>query len=186
MRCLITWPTYGNWFAGHGRGGLDVDPQALAHALPEPTLCGEAVGQQPSRWPVVQLDAAQRRVVLDDLQRIASIRDFQLDAALAAPTFIHVLLRVDSDRNMNRLVQLMKGATARALTVAAGDELPTDAAGCALLHHKWWSRQYARLVIDDVPMHERVLTMLNRRAEHSDCTFQAESDGRDCGRSDSL
>jgi REP element-mobilizing transposase RayT len=165
VQALVTWPTYGHWFAGHGRGCIPLDAGALGDALPEPTLCGEAVGQPPSRWPAVQLSDQQRRVVRADLARIAALRDFAIAGVVIAPTFVHLLIRIDPERDLSRLVQLVKGALSRALTVAAGDRLPTDATGASLPHHKWWSRQYACLRIGDEGLRERVAGMLER---HSD------------------
>lgn len=172
MQHLITWPTYGNWFAGRGRGGFAIDPSTVGDALAEPTLCGEAVGQQPSRWPAVQLDADQRRVVLDDLQRVADLRAFTIDTVVVGPTFVQVLIDAADSRDVGRLVQLSKGATARALTVAAGDQLPVDANGAPLPHHKWWSRQYAHMPVTDGPQRRDIVALLTRRAATPDCDLR--------------
>ncbi len=169
MHTLITWPTYGNWFAGYGRGCLDLDPASIGQTLPEPTLCGETAGQPSSPWPAVRLAEKQRRVVLADLPRVASLRAFIVDRAVVAPTFVHLLIELDHQRDLRRLVQLVKGALSRALTVAAGDRLPFDATGAPLPHHKWWSRQYACLRITDDALRRCIAGALERRAAHRDC-----------------
>lgn len=179
MEALITWPTYGNWLPGHGRGGFEIDPTSISESLPQPTNCGVEVGQPPSPWPMVRLDAAQQETVLRDLQRVAELREFVLNCALIAPTFVCILIIIDEQRDLNRLVQLIKGATARALTVAAGDELPTDAHGETLPHYKWWSRQHAVLKIGERAARQRVADLLRRRAnrcEHGSLWSAQEND----------
>lgn len=139
---LLTWTAYGTWFGGRGRGWIDRG--AAFGGVPEPARRGET-----APWAPVRLDAGQREVVGTDLLRIASLRGFTALMIAVAEDHVHVLLAAAPDRDVPRLVQLVKGATARALSVAAGD-LPARApGGAALAHHKWWARQFSFVRIPD-------------------------------------
>jgi REP element-mobilizing transposase RayT len=147
---LLTWPAYGTWLAGPARGWVDPGSVQKDAALPEPDEASSERRRRSLKWPAVRLDAARRRVIIDDLPRIAALRRFRPLIAVAAVDHVHLLLAVDEGRDIPRLVQLIKGALSRALTVAAGDRPAISTAGRGLLHHKWWTRQYSfRLVEDD-------------------------------------
>jgi REP element-mobilizing transposase RayT len=155
---LLTWPAYGTWFARPDRGWIDRDGDG-AETLPEPTR-SHARSRQRLKWPPVMLNVRQQAVVIGDLIRVAGLRNFDLLAAAAAPDHVHALLDCAPDRDVPRLVQLIKGATSRALTVDAGDEPACSTRGTALVHHKWWTRQYSFRWIDDPAARRRVLEAL--------------------------
>jgi REP element-mobilizing transposase RayT len=162
MLGLLTWPAYGTWFARPDRGWIDRDGDE-AEALAEPTRRHDD-GRQRLVWPPVRLDERQQTVVIQDLARIASLRHFDLHMVAAAPDHVHVLLSCEPDRDVPRLVQLIKGALSRALTVAAGDEPARSTRGQALIHHKWWTRQYSFRWIEDRPTLERAVRALRAHA----------------------
>ena len=139
---LLTWPTYGTWFAGRGRGWVDATARGPLRRLPEPRRRGRPSRQ---RWPTVGLDADQRAVVIEDLKRVAALREFELLLAVAAEDHVHVLLGCAADRDIHRLVQLVKGSLSRTLSVAGRAPQPPP----SLPHMKWWSRQYSFRTIAD-------------------------------------
>ncbi len=145
MISLLTWPTYGTWFATSRRGWIDRDGVPDAGIVPEPTRHARA---EPV-WAVACLDTAQRELVIRDLGRIASLRNFELHMAAVAADHVHVLLSVEPPCDVPRLVQLIKGSLSRTLTAAAGDTPATSRRGSPLPHHKWWSRQYSLFTIDN-------------------------------------
>jgi REP element-mobilizing transposase RayT len=147
---LLTWPTYGTWLAGPARGWVDHGSVQSDAALPEPEEALSALRRRNLKWPAVRLEFEQRRLILADLARVAQLRRFTPQVAAVAADHVHLLLAVDEGRDMPRLVQLIKGALSRALTVAAGDRPAISTAGGGLRYHKWWTRQYSfRLVEDD-------------------------------------
>jgi REP element-mobilizing transposase RayT len=160
---LLTWPAYGTWLPGPARGRVDPGAVQVYATPPEPDEALSANRRRSLKWPAVRLDDARRRVILDDLARIAEIRRFRPVIAVAAADHVHLLLEIEEGRDVTRLVQLIKGALSRALTVATGDRPAISTTGRGLLHHKWWTRQYSfRLVEDD-----RVLQALRTAlAEH--------------------
>ena len=159
MHGLLTWPAYGSWFPRLRRGWIDRHHRGGLDALPEPTR-GSTDRRQRLKWPAVTLSPSQQAVVIGDLIRIASLRDFDLRAVAAAADHVHVLLDCAPDRDVPRLVQLVKGALSRALTVAAGDEPATSTGGGTLIHHKWWTRQYSFRWIGESGQKQRVLEAL--------------------------
>ncbi len=146
---LLTWPTYGTWFPGRGRGRIDPQPDQPVRGVPEPVPIDAARQPRDAPWPPVRLDDHQRRAVAKDLTRIAELRDFKLHLVVVAEDHVHVLLSGEPQGDIPRLVQLIKGALSRKLTVVAGDTPPRSSSGRALPHHKWWTRQYAFLTIDN-------------------------------------
>ncbi len=156
MLGLLTWPTYGTWFGGHGRGWIDKG--CVFTGVPEPTRRGRS-----RKWPPVRLPAALCKVIVDDLARIARLRGFELLVAAVAADHVHVLIGCEPDRDIPRLVQLVKGALSRALSVAVGDEPAWSERGEELTHHKWWTRQYSFVPISDSDALHRVVDAL---AEH--------------------
>ncbi len=175
MLGLLTWPAYGTWFARPDRGWIDRDGDE-AEALPEPTR-SHAQGRQRLKWPPVSLDERRQAVVIRDLARIASLRRFELHAVAAAPDHVHVLLSCAPDREVPRLVQLIKGSLSRALTVAAGDETARSTRGRDLVHHKWWTRQYSFRWIEDRPALERVVQALRAHAGADTTVWEATPPG---------
>ena len=152
---VLTWPTHGSRFARPGRGRIDRESTGT---LPEPVGRADARGM---KWPPVRLNARQRALVIEDLERIALLRRFELLEVVAAQDHVHVVISCDEDREIPRLVQLIKGALARRLSVAAGDEPAVSVRGEGLPHHKWWARQYSFLAIRDAEGLERVRAELS-------------------------
>ena len=172
---LLTWPTYGTWFAHPGRGWIDRSHRPGVGRVPEPTRSA-ASGRQRLKWPPVRLDGDQRALVIGDLARIASLRRFELKMVVAAPDHIHLLLGCEPDRDIPRLVQLVKGSLSRTLTVAAGDEPATSTRGEALVHHKWWTRQYSFRTIDDRASADRVIDQLRAHEAAGAAVWPAPGD----------
>jgi REP element-mobilizing transposase RayT len=112
----------------------------------------------------VRLDHRQQAVVVRDLARVAALRHFELHVVAAAPDHVHVLLSCAPDRDVPRLVQLVKGAASRALTVAGGDEPARSTRGRQLVHHKWWTRQYSFRWVADGAAVRRVAAALRAHA----------------------
>jgi REP element-mobilizing transposase RayT len=161
---LLTWTTFGAWLPGPARGQVDPGRIAESPDLPEPDESLSARRRRSLKWPPRRLGPDEQRVVLEDLQRIAALRDFDLHAAAAASDHVHVLLSFDDDRDSHRLVQLIKGALSRALTVSTGDREAGSLTGRPLPHHKWWPRQYSLIRIEN-PEIER--GMVDRLREHA-------------------
>jgi REP element-mobilizing transposase RayT len=168
---LLTWPAYGTWFARPLRGWVDRGGASLDRGLPEPTRSAVA-GRQRLKWPALRLDEAQCALVISDLGRIAALRGFDLLMAVAAADHVHALLACAADRDIPRLVQLIKGSLSRTLTVAAGDPPASSVRGAVLDHHKWWTRQYSFITIGDAPTLRRVVAALQAH-EHA-ASFRAE------------
>jgi REP element-mobilizing transposase RayT len=148
MVFLLTWPAYGTWLNGPARGRI----QPSLDELPEPDHALSATRRGGLKWPPVRLDAGQQAIIIDDLHRIAGIRSFELLAVVAAGDHVHVLLdrpHSGAAPALEQLVQLIKGALSRRLSVAAGDPPAASAGGEPLAHHKWWTRQYALQAIGD-------------------------------------
>ena len=160
---LLTWPAYGTWLAGAARGWVDPGRVQEDTTLPEPEEALSALRRRSLKWPAVRLEIEHRRLILVDLARVARLRRFMPLAAAAAADHVHLLLAVEEGRDMPRLVQLIKGALSRALTVAAGDRPAISTAGGGLRYHKWWTRQYSCRLVED----ERILPAIrNRLLEH--------------------
>ncbi len=148
MVFLLTWPAYGTWLEGAARGRI----QPSTAALPEPDHRLSGSRRTGLKWPAVHLDRRRQAVIIDDLHRIAGIRSFGLLAVVAAGDHVHVLLdrpHSGAGPGLEQLVQLIKGALSRRLSVAAGDPPAASAGGEPLAHHKWWTRQYALQAIGD-------------------------------------
>ena len=157
---LLTWPTYGTWFPGQGRGRIDLEPDQPVRSVPEPVPIDAARRPRDAAWPPVRLDDHQRRAVAKDLMRIAELREFKLHLVVVAEDHVHVLLSGEPQDDIPRLVQLIKGALSRKLTVVAGDTPPRSSSGRALPHHKWWARQYSFLNVGDRASLDRILEEL--------------------------
>ncbi len=156
---LLTWPTYGTWFASRRRGWIDRDCDVAWAAVPEPARhAGDDRRDRP--WPAARLDRPQRELVVRDLGRLAALRGFTRHMVVAAADHVHVLLTPQPHCVIERLVQLVKGSLSRTLTLAAGDEPITAPEGRPLAHHKWWSRQYSYLSITDREILDRVIELL--------------------------
>ena len=160
MVSLLTFAVYGTWLAGPARGRID---RTRSLNLPEPDGVLSARRRRGLKWPAVSLDRRRRAVLLADLHRIAALRRFDLLAAVVAADHVHVLLAVDpreAPADPARLIGLIKGALSRRLSVGEGDPPPRSATGETLAHHKWWSRQYALLPIEDQATLDRVHAQL--------------------------
>jgi REP element-mobilizing transposase RayT len=169
---LLTWPAYGSWFPRIRRGWVDQGHDRDLESLPEPTR-RSIDGEERLKWPPVELDGSRQAVVIRDLVRVAALRGFELLMVAAAPDHVHVLLSCAPDRDIHRLVQLVKGTTSRALTVAAGDEPATSTRGRTLVHHKWWTRQYSFRWIEDEPSRDRVIQALRAHADENTTVWEA-------------
>jgi REP element-mobilizing transposase RayT len=163
---LITWTTYGTWLSGRARGRAE-SPGAIPE--PDPRLsAGRRRGLAP--WPSVRLDRRQGWLIVADLYRIAALRRFTLHAVVVAGDHVHVLL-ADGDRPDGcspRLVQLIKGALSRRLSVTAGDTPAVAITGGPLPHHKWWTRQHDVRRIDGATDYQRVRAALQAHARCGD------------------
>ncbi len=113
------------------------------------------------KWPPVLLDTSCQRAMLADLPRIAALRRFALRAAVAAPDHVHLLLEFEEGIDLLRLIQLIKGALSRALSVACGDQPAVSTGGAPLRHQKWWGGQYSFLIVRG----EGATEQLTRRLE---------------------
>ncbi len=162
MVSLLTFAVYGTWLAGPARGRFE---SASPH-LPEPDAQLSQRRRRGLKWPAVSLDGRRRAVVLADLHRIAALRRFDLLAAVVAADHVHVLLSdepgegTQGPARLIGLVQLITGALSRRLSVGEGDPPPRSATGETLAHHKWWSRQYALLPIEDQATLDRIHAQL--------------------------
>jgi REP element-mobilizing transposase RayT len=173
---LLTWPASGTWLAGAARGWVDPGSVQKDTALPEPEEALSALRRRSLKWPAVRLEIEQRRLILVDLTRVARLRRFTPLVAAVAADHVHLLLAVEEGRDIPRLVQLIKGALSRALTVAAGDRPAISTAGGGLRYHKWWTRQYSFRLIKD----ERILPALrNRLLEHESQGAAVQADWPD-------
>jgi REP element-mobilizing transposase RayT len=157
MIALLTWTVYGTWLPGPARGWVDAPTRGERPAVgvearglvPEPDPAISALRGGSLKWPAVRLTPMQQRHIVEDLRRVAHLRHFTPRLAVIAEDHVHVLLEVDDARYTPRLVQLIKGALSRKLTVMAGDEAATATTGATLPHHKWWTRQYAFQAVRD-------------------------------------
>lgn len=151
MIALLTWPAFGSWLPGPARGRVEREPHRGPPPAPfrpvEPDAVLSASRRSSLKWPAVRLDRRQGEVIVADLARIASIRDFAPRLVVVAADHVHLLLEVGEERDVDRLVHDVKGALSRALTVDAGDRAALDADGAPLPHHKWWARQHALQVL---------------------------------------
>ncbi len=180
MVSLLTFAVYGTWLAGPARGRIE---RTQSLDLPEPDGALSARRRRGLKWPAVSLDHRRRAVVLADLHRIAALRGFALLAAVVAADHVHVLLAVDPRKGTQDaarligLVQLIKGALSRRLSVGEGDPPPRSATGETLAHHKWWSRQYALLPIEDQATLDRVHAQLVAHEGEVATYFAQEPEG---------
>ena len=168
MLGLLTWPVYGSRLpaVGHGRIGEDQE-HPLCPAVED------RVGPPARPWPAVRLDLQQHQVLLGDLARVAALRGFTVHLATMAPDHVHVLLSCPQAESVPRLVQLIKGALSRALSVAAdASRDPTRGDAPTLPHRKWWARQYDFVRIADQAALERILPRLAGHASDPACTVR--------------
>ncbi len=173
---LLTWPTYGTWFPGQGRGRIDLEPDQLVRSVPEPAPIDAAHQPRDAPWPPVRLDDHQRRAVAQDLMRIAELREFKLPLVIVAEDPVHVRFSGEYHDDIPRLVQLIKGALSRKLTVVAGDAPPRSSSGRALPHNKWWTRQYAFLTVDNRATLDRIWPELLAHTQQDDVLCEVFSD----------
>ncbi len=152
---LLTWPAYGSWFPHAVRGRIPEVP----HGIPEPARHGQRL-----KWPPVLLDGRMGRLIVEDVLRIAAIRSFEPLLIVVAPDHVHLLLSCADDRDVHRMVQLVKGALSRMLTVAAGDMPARSTSGAILPHHKWWTRQHSFVPVSEGDL-EQVKARLRAHAE---------------------
>jgi REP element-mobilizing transposase RayT len=162
---LLTWTTFGTWLAGPARGCVDPGAIQRDQPLPEPDEAISAQRRRSLKWPAVTLHAAERAAVLDDLARVARLRAFHVHAAVVAPDHVHLLIEFDDDRDIERLIQLIKGALSRRLSVIAGDGPAISTHENPLPHHKWWTRQHSFRVIEDRASLEHTIEQLQ---DHGD------------------
>ncbi len=180
MVTLLTFAVYGTWLAGPARGRFERTPSL---SLPEPDGAVSARRRRGLKWPPVSLDHRRRAVVLADLHRIAALRRFDLLAAVVAADHVHVLLSdepgegTQDPARLIGLIQLIKGALSRRLSVGEGDPPPRSATGEKLAHHKWWSRQYALLPIEDQATLDRVHAQLVAHKGKAASYFAQEPEG---------
>ncbi|MHC4949018.1 MAG: transposase [Planctomycetota bacterium] len=142
---LLTWAAWGTWLAGPARGrvpGPDLVPE------PDPAL--SAARRRGLVIPPVRLDRRHREAVADDLPRLAALRAFEVLALAVAADHVHLLVAWAGARDEARLVQLVKGALSRRLSVVEGDAPQVGTTGVARPHRRWWPRQHAlRALADD-------------------------------------
>jgi REP element-mobilizing transposase RayT len=170
MRWLLSWTVHSAWFEGPARGWIERGCQGVSDVVPEPAVPLAAERAADLKWQAVRLDADQRRVVVDDLRRVAALRSFDPCEIVVAPDHVHVLLDCDPDRDMHRLVQLTKGALSRALSVLAGDPSARSRGGQPLPFQKWWSRQYSLLEVAEPETQQSVARQLEHCASAPDRT----------------
>ena len=159
---LLTWTAYGTWLPGPARGWIDAGSVQRDEPLPEPDPVISQQRRRSLKWPPAHLQERQRDAIIDELPRIARLRDFEPRIMVAASDHAHLLLatqRVD----IPRLVQLIKGALSRRLTILAGDAAALSTSGGRLAHHKWWARQYSFRRIE---REEHVQAVQRRLIEH--------------------
>jgi REP element-mobilizing transposase RayT len=167
---VLTFPAYGTRLPRFGHGRREwLEP--AGEGLIEPDPVASAAAHASAAWPPVELDPAQRSLILSDLHRIAALRGFRLLGAVAAADHVHVLMAIDTGTPLLRLFQLVKGALARILSVAAGDEPPRRASGNPARHHKWWARQYVFQRIRD---EAGLATAVSALAAHAEAGAAAE------------
>ena len=138
---LLSFPTHGTCLPSPSRG-RHVRIEGDLVTLPQPVQPSTARQGAAMKWPAVTLDARQQRIVADDIARVASIRGFDLLDVAVSSDCVHVMFAGDESADARRLVQFIKGASARALTVAVGDAPIRSDEGEILPHRKWWARQY--------------------------------------------
>jgi REP element-mobilizing transposase RayT len=166
---LLTFTTYGTWLRG-GRGWIDGNRRGSVRAVPEPRRRDPAARDKSAKWSAVKLDDEQKQVVADDLARIAELRSFTIHTVVVAEDHVHLLYQTgaghgDEPHEQLQLVQLIKGALSRALTVATGDAQPESLQGEALPHHKWWTRQFSLLDVPDGKSYDLVRDRLERHPD---------------------
>jgi len=181
MMVLLTWPAYGTQLRGASRGGLVSRFDVHQPCIPEPDPKRTPIQQRSLKWPAVRLDRAQQRVVLADLHRVARLRNLSLLAAVIAADHVHVFIVCDDDGDLHRVTQLIKGATARALSVASGDPPAHDTTGRPLAHQKWWARQAVIQIIETRHASQAVVRYLRQHA--GPCTYYFSDDQQPVGHS---
>lgn len=147
MQWLLTWPTFGTWLPGPARGWVDRWLAFDGLVLPEPDTVVSVRRRSGLKWPAVQLGPESQQAVIEDLHRIAPLRDLDLQAAVVAEDHVHLLLGFEPNRELPRIVQLVKGALSRKLSISSGDAPSSDPLGRPLPIHKWWQRQYSALAL---------------------------------------
>ncbi|MCZ6836367.1 MAG: transposase [Planctomycetota bacterium] len=164
MHYILTFPAYGTWLPGPARGmTIDIDGDYLV--LPMPDRFETARRRDALKWPIIELNEVQRSIVSRDLDRVAAIRNFTLHDVIVAPDCVHIRFSCPPDTNVIRLVQFMKGAPARALSIAIGDPAALSNDNRTLIHHKWWSRQYRLQRLSLPSQVDRAEVLLRKRRE---------------------
>ncbi len=172
MLALLTWPAYGSRFPRPGRGRIEGREPGDPHRIPEPARRANEGGGR-LKWPPAHLDGRMARLIIEDTARIAALRSFEPMMIVVAPDHVHLLLSCEDDRDVNRLVQLIKGALSRMLTVAAGDAPARSTSGELLPHHKWWTRRHSFIRIPDGEALEQVKVRLRAHAEGGAAVWEA-------------
>lgn len=159
--CVLTWPAFGTWLVGPAHGRIE-SCRDTEFVLPEPDEILSIERRRGLKWPVIQLDAHQREIVRLDLHRMAEFRPLVVHDTVILSNHAHALLTLNiaDDQDAHHLIQLIKGATARALSVASGDRLPISTAGERLAHHKWWTRQYVMQRLQESASADRARMLL--------------------------
>jgi REP element-mobilizing transposase RayT len=148
MNFLLTWPTYGTWLPGpsHGRVEHFCGGEFI---LPEPDPAISLRRRRSLKWAAVMLHERHRAALQSDLPRIESIRGFRTRRFIVVEDHTHLLFEAPEECDLMRLVQLIKGTLARALSVAGGDPAPIGTRGERLPHQKWWARQHVLQILTD-------------------------------------
>jgi REP element-mobilizing transposase RayT len=164
---LLSWTTFGTWLPGPARGCVDRGAVQIDQPLPKPDEALSANRRRSLRWPAVRLDEAARAAILEDLPRVARLRRFQVHVLVIAADHVHLVIEFDDDdRDVDRLIQLIKGALSRKLSVAAGDEPARSTRDHRLPYHKWWTRQHSFRIIRDAEAFDNVREqLLDHRGE---------------------
>jgi REP element-mobilizing transposase RayT len=171
---VLTFPVYGTRLPRSGHGRVEwFDP--ANGGLIEPDEVASAAARASAAWPAVELQPGQQALILADLHRIAALRGFRLLGAVAAIDHAHVLVALEAPLPLLRFFQLIKGALARMLSVAAGDSPPRTASGDPAPHRKWWARQYVFQRIRDEAGLEGVVAALSAHGDAGAAVYLSDA-----------
>ena len=111
---FITWTTYGTWLPGDKRGWIK-----RGHAgVKDPDWRLEDDSCARMAEPAVILSDTQRALIENTIRRHCEIRSWQLHAANARTTHVHVV--VSTDREPDEVMNQLKAQCSRVLSDAAG------------------------------------------------------------------
>ncbi len=167
---MLTFPAYGHWLPGSGRGWIDPGKVLANNNFPTPDEEISAERRRSLIWPARQLTIPQQRLIIQDLHRIADLRKIRLIAATPHTNCVQVLMKHNADEHIPRQVQLIKGALSRCLTVAEGDHPARSTQDRPLIHHKWWTRQYSWLIVQDHDL-AMILAVFHRMQDRGDVVY---------------